>query len=497
MAAVLALDLGSTQLKLMVMDEEARVIYLGTQGYPTQAPKAAYLEQKPQDWILALERGMQELCEKHGTEDITAISFSGHMSGVVALDADHQVLGPCIMLADSRSEKECSLLDRSVGQVVRRRTGNPIINAFSLPKLLWLQRNTPDLWNRACVWLSPKDYLRFCLTGELATEYTDAYNSLCIDAHTRDWCDDIIREAGLEKEKFPQVLAPDALAGSVTPEAADRFGLKAGTPVFAGGADMACGALGMGLFDEGDSALTLGTCATFLAPVADVDDAHFGEVTFHLHAVPGLMYALGSHFNGGLAVNWLTSVLSEKGELDFDLIHQLSDGAKGMAPGCGGLITLPYLAGSGSPYFSAVDRQTILGLNPSVTRPQLFKSELEGVTINLAQTKNAFDQMNKEGLKRVLLGGGGSKIGIWPQIIADVFGMRIDMASNTDASSVGAALLGGMGVGMFKDARATVAKCLSIKRSVAFDAQAHEAYKALAHKYDQVYQALHALYQQM
>ena len=497
MASVLALDLGSTQLKLMVMDENARVVYLGTQGYPTQAPRAAYLEQRPQDWEQALERGMEELSAKHGCDDIAAISFSGHMSGVVGLDAQGGLTGPCIMLADSRSEEECVLLDRQVGSIVRERTGNPIINAFSLPKLLWLKRNQPDAWKRTCQWVSPKDYLRFLLTGEIATEYTDAYNSLCIDYHTRGWCNDIIAEAGLEKEKFPQVLSPDALAGRVTQEAARRFGLKAGVPVYAGGADMACGALGMGLFDEGDSALTLGTCATFLAPVADVNDAHFGEVTFHLHAVPGLMYALGSHFNGGLAVNWLTSVLSEKGELDFDLIHQLSEGAKDLAPGCGGLITLPYLAGSGSPYFSAIDRQTILGLNPSVTRPQMFKSELEGVTINLDQTKQAFDDMVPGGLRRVLLGGGGSKIGIWPQMIADVFGIAIDITANADASSVGAALLGGTGCGLFEDAKKMADQCLAIKRSVAFDKDANAAYAALAQKYNQAYEALHKLYQQL
>lgn len=497
MAAVLALDLGSTQLKLMVMDEEARVVYLGTQGYPTQAPQAAYLEQRPEDWASALQKGMDELSEKRGTDDIAAIAFSGHMSGVVGLDAQGEITGPCIMLADSRSEEECGLLNEQVGSVVREKTGNPVINAFSLPKLLWLKRNQSEVWNRICQWVSPKDYVRYLLTGEIATEYTDAYNSLCIDHKTRDWSDEIIALSGLEKEKFPTVLAPDGLAGHVTPEAAKQYHLKAGTPVFAGGADMACGALGMGLFDEGDSALTLGTCATFLAPVGDTDDSHFGEVTFHLHALPGLMYALGSHFNGGLAVNWLTSVLSKKGELDFDLIHQLSDGAKDIAPGCGGLITLPYLAGSGSPYFSAVDRQTILGLNPSVTRSQLFKSELEGVTINLAQTKQAFDQMIDGGLRRVLLGGGGSKIGIWPQMIADVFGIQIDVTTNADASSVGAALLGGMGCGMFTDARKTVAKCLSIKQSIPFDSKSSAAYAAIAKKYDQAYEALHQLYQQL
>lgn len=496
MAAVLALDLGSTQLKLLVMDEKLHISYVGVEGYPTQAPKAGYLEQRPQDWVTALERGMRTLKEQRGTQDIAAISFSGHMSGVVLVNGAGSVLRPCIMLADTRSQAQCDRLCVEIGALVKQKTGNLINNAFSLPKLLWLKEQESDLYSQAAAWLSPKDYLRLCLTGEFATEYTDAYNSLCVSRSTSDWCDQIIQAAGLDRTLFPPMLAPDQPAGAVTREAAQRFGLTEGTPVYAGGADMACGAVGMGLFTPGDSALTIGTCATFLAPVPDLSDEAIGQVTFHLHALKGEVYALGSHMNGGLAVNWLSKLLKEDEQLDFDLIRALSDAAAQVPAGSGGVLTIPFLAGSGSPYFDPVDRETILGLNPSVTRGQIFRSMLEGITVNLAQTKHAFDRMVDGGLRRVLLGGGGSKIGVWPQMIADVFRMRMELASNTDASSVGAALLGGAGAGMFTDLRAAAQTCLTIKRTYEPSPADCAVYDALMKRYERAYHLLHDLYKE-
>lgn len=494
MSVVLAVDLGSTQMKLLLMNEHTDVVYVDTQAYPTQAPRAGWLEQRPSDWIDALRRGMQKLSEEYGTGDIAAVSFSGHMSGVVPLDASGGVLHPCIMLSDSRSETEAESLRACAGDLVRKHSGNPIINAFSLPKLVWLKTHRAEMWGQTAVWLSPKDYVRYCLTGHVATEYTDAYNSLCLENSRLEWCGDILYATGLEKSKFPEVLSPFSPAGSVTHAASVKFGIREGTPVYAGGADMACGAVGMGLYTEGDSALTLGTCATFLAPVPAVKDDCFGQVTFHLHASPGKIYALGSHFNGGLAVNWLTQILSETETLNFAMMDALSEEAERIPPGSDGVLTLPFLAGSGSPYFHAYDRQTILGCSAATTRAQLFRSELEGITMNLGQTRQVVDRLVDGGLRRVLLGGGGAKIGMWPQLIADVFGTRIDLVSNTDASAVGAAIIGGVGLGMFASAEETAEKCLSVRKTFVNTPKAHAAYRELFQKYKHAYAILSGYY---
>lgn len=494
MAEILALDLGSTQLKLLIMNERAEVLYVHTQGYPTQTPCAGRIEQRPQDWAAALENGMKRLNSEHGTENISAVSFSGHMSGVVLLDKNGEVLLPCIMLADSRSDEQCAKLQSAAGDEIQRRTGNPVINAFSLPKLLWLKENEPEVWNKAAVWLSPKDYIRALLTGEYSTEYTDAYNSLCIDGGTANWCDDIIAACGLEREKFPPVLSPTSKAGCVTKKAAEQLFIREGTPVFAGGADMACGAVGMGLYEYGDSALTLGTCATFLATVPCINDDSFGKVTFHLHAEPGVMYALGSHFNGGLAVNWAAKTLGDGVTLDFARMDELADAAKQLDIGSGGVLTLPFLAGSGSPYFDTCDRQTILGISSATTQAQLFRSQLEGITMNLAQTQRIFNSTIDGGLRRVLLGGGGSKISGWGQMIADVFGTKLELVSNADASAVGAAIIGGVGAGIFENAKDAAMRCLKIKQTLDTSAENHEAYNLLFEKYKRAYDNIHSFY---
>lgn len=496
MAQILALDLGSTQLKLLVMDEKAQVVYVDTQRYSTRSICAGWLEQDPKDWKEALKKGIQKMWQSIDLHKIEAISFSGHMSGIVVMDTAGSVLHPCIMLSDSRSEAQCKRLRSVLEKTVREKTGNPIINAFSLPKLCWLKETCPEIWKRTAVWLSPKDYLRYCLTQEFFTEYTDAYNSLCIDCSTGDWDEEIIAAAGLEKEKFPPVLRPFDKAGSVSTSAEQVFGIPKGIPVFAGGADMACGAVGTGLYHVGESALTLGTCATFLVLVPQIDHQVLGDVTYHMHICPDMFYALGSHFNGGLAVNWLSSVLHEGEKLDFALINALSTAARAVPAGCNGLLTLPFLAGSGSPYFSAADRQTVLGLSTATTRAEIFKSEIEGITFNIAQIKAVFERIVSGGLKSVRLGGGGSKICIWPQIIADVFDKPIDLIENEDASTVGAAVVGGFGVGIFSDLEDAAKKYLRVERVYMQDRNAAKMYKKLYQKYLQAYHVLHEFYAQ-
>lgn len=494
MQEILALDLGSTQLKLMLLDEKLRVVACVTEGYPTQTPQSGWLEQDPADWERALHNGLQKLQALHGWKNLAAVGFSGHMSGAVLLDEKGRVLHPCIMLSDARSEAQCLYARRQAGEQIRARTGNPVINAFTLPKLLWLKQNQPGVWQKTRVWVAPKDYLRYLLTGQTLTDTTDAYNSLCLTGEPPVWDEEILRAVGLETEKFPPVREPNALVGSVTQEASRQFGLPAGVPVFAGGADMACGAVGMGLQDPNTAALTLGTCATFLLPVQAAGREGFGQVTFHRHAVRGLYYALGSHFNGGLAVNWAASALSNDGKLDFERIAELSRQAECVPPGSRGLLTLPFLAGSGSPWFAPQDRQTVLGISAATTQAELFRSQLEGVTMNLEQTRRIFDAIAPGGLSAILLGGGGVKVSVWPQMIADVFGTTVRQVANSDASTLGAAILAGMGAGIFTDACRAAQQCQTIEARRQPNAKAQAAYRILYDRYERACARLRPLY---
>ena len=461
MSYILAVDLGSTQMKLMLMDESAKTVCVVAEKYPTYVNEKGWMEQKPADWLFALKKGVSELSEAVDIKSVEVISFSGHMSSVVLMDDKGEVLYPCIMLSDSRSQRQCDELERRVGPLIKERTGNTVNNAFSLPKLLWLYEEKPDIYAKTKVWVSAKDYLRYCLTGVCETEYTDAYNSLCTQPGKAEWDEEIIAKSGLDKEMFPTVRSPYDRCGSVTKEAAAAFGLKAGIPVVAGAADMACAALGAGLWENGDSALTLGTCATYLSVVPGINEKYYGQITFHPCVEKGKMFALGSHFNGGAAVNWISGILSEKGQIDYEMLAKLSKEAESVPAGSGGMITIPFLAGSGSPYFCASDRQHVIGMRMNTTRAEVFRSELEGITYNLRQTFEAFREMS--GVSKILLGGGGVRIGIWPQIIADIFGIPADISQQSDVSTVGAAIIAGVSAGIFKDAKATAENCLKIQ----------------------------------
>lgn len=491
MASILAIDLGSTQMKLMVMDEQGNPITVVSETYPTYVVRPDYLEQKPADWEHALRQGVRQLRQKVDMDQIEVISFSGHMSGVILLDQEGNVMCPCMMLADNRCQKQSEALTLSIGEEVRKQTGNPVNNAFSLPKLLWLKENQTELYRKAWVWLSPKDYVRYCLTGSIQTEYTDAYNSLCISSQDRNWDQELIKESTLKTELFPPISQPFDLVGRVTACAEKKYGLREGIPVAAGGADMACAVLGSGCSEAGETALTLGTCATFFSVVQKIHQDCYGKVTFHPTVSGNKLYALGSHINGGAAVNWISSVLSENEKIDYEMLAELSEKADKVIPGSNGLLTLPFLNGSGSPWFCASDRAHILGLKMNTTRAELFRSQLEGISYNLRQTLLVFREMAD--VKSVMLAGGGTRISVWPSVICDVFGIPVELFDDPDVSARGAALLGGKAAGMFDSPEKIAIQKRNILETKMPDRENYRQYQKLYEKYLSYYKVMHEL----
>jgi len=494
LASILSLDLGTTALKLLVLSDAGKVLYRQSVPYPTRFPEAGGIEQDPAEWEKALAAGLAAMSSAIPPESIDLVSFSGHMSSVVLVDSKGDAVYPCVTLADSRSEEQTSRLRGALSGEILRSTGNPVLNAFALPKLLWLMEERPEAFRRAARWISAKDYLRLKLTGEIFQDTTDAYNSLCLDRRSLGWNQGLIRDAGLPPSLFPDVLAPHHRAGSVSAEAARRFGLRQGTMAFAGGADMACGVVSMGLRRPGDAAISLGTNAPFLMIVKDVETAHSGALTYHVGAQGGSVYALGSHFNGGMVVNSFARLFSEDGEIDYDLIQALSRQAEALPPGADGLVTLPFLVGSGSPYFSPSDRGTVIGIGAATTRAHLLLSALEGIALNLRQSYERFRSMSGGRRLNVSLYGGGVRIALWPRLFADVFASPVQVVQNSDASAVGAALLGGQGAGIFEDPLRTAESMLSITRTVDFDPERAAAYDRLYERYLALYQAMQPLY---
>ncbi|NLI23009.1 MAG: hypothetical protein GX418_15850 [Clostridiales bacterium] len=495
MGYVLSLDLGTTALKLLLLDAGGRTVHVASEPYPTRFPEPDRIQQEPAEWVKALCRGAGALWERCTPGEIEAVGFSGHMSSVVAIDRRGEPVYPCMTLADVRSARQAAWLTEHLSGEILAATGNRPLNAFALPKLLWLRDEAPEAFARADVWLSAKDYLRFWLTGEAAQDVTDAYNSLCVLPETRRWNRPLIEAAGLSPALFPRLLEAYGRAGSVTAEAAALTGLLAGTPVFAGGADMACGALGMGLAQPGDATVSMGTNAPFMMMIERFDPAYAGALTCHAGAFPGQTYALGSHFNGGLVVNCLSKLLTEDGRIDYGMVGVLACEAEALPPGAGGVMALPFFAGSGSPYFAPDDRAALVGLSAATTRAQLLRAALEGVALNLRQSLELMRTLCPQGQTRVSLFGGGTRIPLWTRIIAAVFGFPVDVVQNPDASAVGGALLAGYGAGLYPDPLSLARAVLPGRAEVIPTGEDKAAYQALYGRYLDLYGALRPWYE--
>ncbi len=452
---ILAHDLGTTGDKATLFDAVTGAVVASVfEAYSTAYPHPNWAEQDPADWRRALYLGTRRLLEQAAAQgdetpgDIAVISFSGTMNGALAVDADGIPQSSAILWADQRGIAEAELLAARCGEAhVYRTTGTRVTPSCSAAKFLWVQHHQPEIYDRTHVFLQSKDYAAFLLTGVFASDYSDASNTNLFDLEARTWATDLIMTAGLDPAKLPPLFPSTAVIGRVTSEAAKLTGLLAGTPVVIGGGDGACATVGAGAVHPGDAYINVGSSAwlavTARRPLFDPEMR-----TFNLaHLDPQLVMCLGSMQAAGGAFDWLERLLRDDAEGD---IHDaLSLSAASVSPGADGLIFLPYLLGERSPYWNPAARGAFVGLTMTHGRPEMARAVLEGVALNLRLILDAF-QAQKVGLSAVRLIGGGARSPLWRQILADVLGLPILLPELvTEATSLGAAIAGGVGVGIF------------------------------------------------
>jgi Sugar (pentulose and hexulose) kinases len=474
----------------MIMNEHAEILQVASVPYPSYSPNSGWYQQNPEDWIQASIQAISKAQTAIGEEEIGVVSLSGHMSGLVLVDDDGQPLYPCITLSDTRSHLQSEWLRQKAQATIYRSTGNPAIDAFLLPKLLWMKENYPAIYQQTRYILFPKDYLRFHLTGRFATDATDAGNSLIYDMTKQCWDESLLYDLNLRKNILPEIFKPYEVAGQVSSKAARLFGIKAGIPVVAGAADMAAQAVGYGINEAGQIAVAIGTSATILTVVPEINPIGRDQVTFHPHVIPGLVYALGSHFSGGMSLNWFSGLISgDQSKPDYALIQSLAKEAAEVPSGSGGLLYLPFLSGSGTPYFDAYARGSFLGLGVRTNRATMFHAVLEGISYNLKETILLFEKMGIQ-MKTIRAGGGGMNIELWPSILAAIFGYPIDVIGISDASTIGAAVIGGFGAGIFPDLNAPVKQIVGNKRTVIPNEKTLPVYDKCFELYQKSYQNL-------
>lgn len=470
-------DLGTSGDKATLVDETGKIVDAVTAHYPADWGTDGKAEQSPDDWWSALCEATRKLLQRSRVEahDVEAVSFSGQMMGVVPLDAHGDVVRPSIIWADTRSTRQCEELVKRVGmERAYRITGHRLNPTYSLTKLMWLRDNEPDSFARTATFVLAKDYVAYRLTGVLNTDPSDASSTNAFDQSTGAWSDELIEAANLARTLFPAIVPSTEVIGTVTSEAARETGLAAGTPVVKGGGDGPMAALGAGIVDRDSGAYCYLGSSSWVSVASDTPllDPQMRSMTFN-HVIPGRFVPTATMQAGGASLSWIVDVLSGTGAGGgYDALLDEADRAQAASSG---LYFLPYLLGERSPYWNPDARGVFAGLHIDHGRGALVRAVLEGVAFNLYTCLRAFSE-NGVRIHRIDAIGGAAKTDLLLQIMADMWGVQVRTRNLVEeANAIGAAVVAGVGVGVFDDF--SVAKSLS--QSVAQYAphpEQHEAY---------------------
>ena len=442
---LLGIDLGTGSAKALLLATDGTAIGEASNSYPVRAPHPGWAESEPQDWWLAVASAVRKAVGNHA-DQVQAIALSGQMHGVVLASESGQPLRPAILWADTRSFAALNTY-HSIDAAILERLGNPVTAGMAGPTLLWLREREAAVYTEARWALQPKDWLRLRMTGEVATEPSDASGTLLYDVVSDNWAREALWALNLRGDWLPKIIPSSAIAGYLTTIASEHLGLRVDLPVIAGAADTAAAALGNGLLEPGLVQLTIGTGAQIITPRSQpIIDPH-GRTHLYRTAVPNQWYTLAAMQNAGLALEWVRGILG----LSWQEVYTK---AFSVPPGCEGLTFLPYLTGERTPHLDPYVRGAWVGLGLHHTQAHLMRAALEGVAFALRQ---GFEALEATGFKaaELRLAGGGTAEMPWKQLLTDVLRIPLYATTVAAASARGAALLAGIGIGIYADANDT------------------------------------------
>ena len=444
----LGIDVGTTAVKALVVDETGAVVGEAESSLDVSAPRPGWSEQDPHEWWQGTVNTVRAACAQAGMREVESIGLSGQMHSSVLLDKADRVLRPAILWNDVRTTAQCQAIVDQVGKAgLRRMVGNPALEGFTAPKLLWMRDEEPSLFDQARTLLLPKDFVRLALTGEKATEPSDAAGTLLFDVRRGCWSDEMIATLQLDPRMLPPVRGSAGVTGALTADAAEALGLRRGIPVVGGGADNAAAAVGSGVVEQGAMQASIGTSGTMLAPVERprVDPG----MRLHLfnHAVADTWYQMGVVLSAGAALAWFRRAMSgPKGTPpSYD---ELIAEADGVPPGADGLTFLPYLTGERTPHADSNARGVFAGMHMGHERGHLVRAVLEGVAFALRDSLELMRRLKVDADEVVAVGGGARSV-VWRQILADVFGIPVVTMAPSGGAPYGAAVLAAVGSGEF------------------------------------------------
>jgi xylulokinase len=493
----LGIDVGTGGTRALIMDEGGRVISAATEEHePFSSPQIGWAEQNPEDWWRACGLAVRKALASGNLrgDQIACVGFSGQMHGAVMLDDSDEVVRPALIWCDVRTEKQCQELTDKIGaERLIRLTCNPALPNFTLTKLLWVRENEPEKWRRVRSVMLPKDFVRFRLTGDRATDMADASGTLLLDVANRCWSREVLQDAEIEDSLLPALYESPAVCGKVSDSGASATGLRLGTPVVAGAGDQAAGAVGMGIVAAGAVSATIGTSGVVFAasdrPALDPK----GRLHTFCHAVPGRWHVMGVTQAAGLSLRWFRDRFGADVSGGRDPYESLTAEAAKIPPGSEGALWAPYLMGERTPHLDSSARAALLGLTASHTRGHVVRAILEGVAFSLRDSFTLFAEMGVP-VRSIRLGGGGARSPLWRQIQADVYGHEVEIIEAEEGAAYGAAILAGVGAGVWTSVDAACGEVVRVAKRVTPQPEAMETMGKSYAAYRRIYPALKSIF---
>ncbi|WP_346884675.1 xylulokinase [Clostridium sp. UBA4395] len=497
MKYLLGIDIGTSGTKTVLFDRGGNPISSSTAEYPLYQPEIGWAEQDPQDWWKAVCITINQVIKDSNInpEYISGIGLSGQMHGLVMLDGDGNVLRKSIIWCDQRTAKECVEITEKVGEKrLIDITANPALTGFTASKILWVRNNEPEIYEKCRKILLPKDYIRYMLTGEFATEVSDASGMQLLDIKNRCWSKEVLNALDIPIEYLGDVHESIVVSGKVHKKAAEVTGLKENTPVVGGAGDQAAGAIGNGIIKSGQISSTIGTSGVVFAHLDEPIIDEKGRVHTFCHAVPGAWHMMGVTQGAGLSLKWFrdnfcTNEIEVAKGMGIDPYVLMTKEAEKVPAGSRGVIYLPYLMGERTPHLNPKAKGVFFGLSAAHTKNEMLRAVIEGVSYSLL---DCMEIIKDTGMNptNVMVSGGGGKSELWRQILADMFNCKVSTNKSSEGPALGVALLAGVGTGVYKDIHEACSIAIS-ENSVQFSKEENSlVYKRYYEIYKKIYNDL-------
>ena len=501
---LIGIDLGTSSTKTVLFDEKGTVIASAGRYYPLYTPNNGWAEQKPEDWRDAALETIAKVVKDSGVaaDDIKGLGISGQMHGLVMLDEAGEVIRPSIIWCDQRTGKECREITEKVGaKRLIEITANPALTGFTASKILWVRNHEPENYAKCKHILLPKDYVRYVLTGEFATEVSDASGMQLLDVPKRQWSDEILEKLDIDKSLLAKVYESPEVTGTILPEIAKKTGLSTSTVVVGGAGDNAAAAVGTGVVEDGKAFTTIGTSGVVFAHSSDISIDPKGRVHTFCCAVPGAWHVMGVTQAAGYSLAWFQGNIGteyahkaeEQGCSSFDLIN--ADVLK-TPIGANRLIYLPYLNGERTPHLDANCRGVFFGLSSMHTTADMARAVMEGISYSLTDCNDIIREMGIN-VTEMMACGGGAKNAVQRQMMADMFGCDGKTVTATEGPALGVAILAGVGAGIYDSVEDACRKMIHTdpEKECHPDAAATKEYEKFHQLYKKLYDDLKDDYQ--